>query len=542
MEPSDRVRDAELVARWKAGDDLAFRELYDAWFDRCYDLARRYVDADAAADVVHDAFISAVGHRNELRDEASFGGWLLRITRNRAIDRTRRERRTISVAEPELIGSSDAEERARTIADPEQVALDADLAALVWDSVGALGERDADVITLHVRQGLEPAEIAEVLGVNRVHAAQLLHRSRERLGDAIRARVLWRAGDPSCDALRDELRTGGFQRFDATTARGIVRHAKLCDVCQERQRTALAPAALFAALPIVVPAGLRERLWVELASATTAGTAGTAAGTASHATRSAGTRAAGRTLPAKVAGGLIAVSAVAAVGAVFATRRDDTPPPTTTLAASESLPTITTVGAGTVTTTGAPTTTDPLVIAVTDRDDATIRSLLEGGADPDTVDADGDPVLYLAAVYGFDGIVGTLLDAGAHIDAANGSGERPVHAAAEQGRLAVLDVLVARGTDLEALDDAGRRPLDRSVLGNQAAAVARLIAAGADPQGDDPTTPLHLAATLGLGDVVDALLEGGADPRARDAAGATPSDLARARGDEVLAARIDAAA
>lgn len=262
----ERARDAELVTGVRAGDQLAFGRLYDAWFDRSWDLARRIVrDPDAAADVAQEAMLTAWRRLGELDDPASFGGWLLRITRNRAIDVTRR-RQDRPAPEEELAMTAATADRVTSIADPAEVAADRDLADLVWTAADGLADRDAQVLDLSVRQGLEPAEIAVVVGVSRVHAAQLVSRARRRLERALRARVLWREGEPVCPALAGVLEEATVTAFDAVAVEVIDRHARRCGDCEERRRTRLAPAALFAAVPMGAPGMLRRQVAERLAA------------------------------------------------------------------------------------------------------------------------------------------------------------------------------------------------------------------------------------------------------------------------------------
>ncbi len=266
---AERARDAQLVAGVRAGDQLAFGRLYDAWFDRSWDLARRIVrDPDTAADVAQEAMLTAWRRLDELEDPSSFGGWLLRITRNRAIDSTRR-RRDRPAMDEELVmmasGTVAAAERLSAVTDPASLAADRDLADLVWAAADGLSERDAQVLDLSVRHGLEPAEIAGVVGVSRVHAAQLVSRSRKRLERALRARLLWREGEPACAGLAGSLEKAGVLGFDAGAVDVIERHARRCDECEERRRTRIAPAALFAVVPVGAPGALRERVAQRLA-------------------------------------------------------------------------------------------------------------------------------------------------------------------------------------------------------------------------------------------------------------------------------------
>src|SRR5215204_5872292 len=90
----DRARDAALVAEALEGDETAFGRLYDAWYDRVWNVARRVVhDPEVAAEVTQDAFLSAWRNLGTLEDPDAFGGWLLRIARNASFNRHRKEAR-----------------------------------------------------------------------------------------------------------------------------------------------------------------------------------------------------------------------------------------------------------------------------------------------------------------------------------------------------------------------------------------------------------------------------------------------------------------
>jgi RNA polymerase sigma factor (sigma-70 family) len=272
--------DAELVERARGGGEAAFGELYDRWFDRVYDLAYRVVrDPNAAADVAQDTFLSAWRELDGLEDPGAFGGWVRRIARNTALNRAKLDQRarpvdTEAMAVIEASGPSAAaapagfrvEDRLGTADDPARAAEDGELADLVWEAADALGERDASVLDLQLRHDLTPAEIAEVVGITRNHANQLVHRVRDRLGDALRARVLWRGGEPVCVDLRAALAEAGITRFGPDAVRVATAHADDCEECSERRRLRLEPSALFAATPfLVAPVALKTRITHALA-------------------------------------------------------------------------------------------------------------------------------------------------------------------------------------------------------------------------------------------------------------------------------------
>jgi RNA polymerase sigma factor (sigma-70 family) len=275
---TERAEDARLVEALRSGDESAFGQLYDRWFDRLFDLCRHVVrDPEIARETAQDAFLAAWRGLPELRDPASFGGWLLRIGRNKALNRREREQRSQSVDDMSTVLAAapttgpagfTAEDRATTASDPARAAEDVELVALVDDAAAALGARDATVLDLQLRYGLEPHELAGALGVSHNAAKQVVHRVRRRLGEAIKARVLWRGGSPRCDELRAALSEGGHVAFSADAARLINRHAGTCADCSERQESRLSPAALFSAVPVAAaPVLLKQKTALALEGA-----------------------------------------------------------------------------------------------------------------------------------------------------------------------------------------------------------------------------------------------------------------------------------
>ncbi len=83
--------DAEMIPLLAAGDTRAIEPLYDRYSRLAYGLAFRMLnDRMAAEDVVQEAFVALWRHANRFDpDRGQLRSWLLRIVRNRAIDRLR---------------------------------------------------------------------------------------------------------------------------------------------------------------------------------------------------------------------------------------------------------------------------------------------------------------------------------------------------------------------------------------------------------------------------------------------------------------------
>ncbi len=260
--------DARLVEAAVGGDPTAFGTLFERWFDRVHDVARNIVrNDDTAAEVAQDVFLTAWQRLDQLDDPERFGGWLLRTSRNRALNRLEKERRAQPLEGDVMTGLHDTHhggaDRDDLVGSNRVLATEAisdarDQRQLVWAAAAALGERDVSILDLQLRHQLDPAEIADELGVTANNAHQLLFRLRGKLGDAVANHQVWRDGSPRCAELA-ALVDG--DPFDASTNKIVQRHAKRCEACGAERERVVDPTKLFAAVPIVAaPAVLRDRV------------------------------------------------------------------------------------------------------------------------------------------------------------------------------------------------------------------------------------------------------------------------------------------
>src|SRR5256885_15234773 len=88
-----------LVAAARRGDRGALGELYRRHGRLVQSIALARVPVDAAADLVQDVFVMAMGRLGSLRDDAAFAPWLATIARRRAADWRRRAHDTVPLEE-----------------------------------------------------------------------------------------------------------------------------------------------------------------------------------------------------------------------------------------------------------------------------------------------------------------------------------------------------------------------------------------------------------------------------------------------------------
>ncbi len=249
--------DATLVELAVQGDQSAFAELYERYFDRVFDFLARMVRSEAeAADLAQDTFLRAMNSLSSLAKGGSFKSWIFTIARNTALNRIERNSRLRPID-----GRSDDDDEPSfdvvdddRFGDPGQAAEAKSLAAYVWEAAKGLDPAQYAVLDLTVRQGLDSAEIADVLGVTKNNAYVMVNRLKKSLEDAIGALVLFKSGRGSCPALDDALTKLELGEMSPEARRIIDRHSKSCPVCSEKKRTMASPFAIFAGLAMVQPA------------------------------------------------------------------------------------------------------------------------------------------------------------------------------------------------------------------------------------------------------------------------------------------------
>ena len=254
------MRDSEVVAAIVAGDPEGLAEAYDRYASPLYTYCRSLLREPAdAADAVQDTFVIAASRLAGLRDQNRLRPWLYAVARNECLRRLRARAAQVATPVDDMPDVSD------TSADVTGEVEREDLRALLRSAIRGLNTGDQDLIELQLRQGLDIAEVAAVLGVSRNHAHALLSRARDQLEISLGALLVARSGREDCAALDTMLQDWDGQ-LTILMRKRINRHIERCPVCAESKKRELAPALLLglaplAALPIAaMPPGLRSQV------------------------------------------------------------------------------------------------------------------------------------------------------------------------------------------------------------------------------------------------------------------------------------------
>lgn len=197
-----------------------------------------------------------------------------------------------------------------------------------------------------------------------------------------------------------------------------------------------------------------------------------------------------------------------------------------------------------------------------------LKLLYENGAQLDLIDNTGQTALHMSSFSGNEKITSWLLAAGAAADIRDDMGQTPLFIAVESDRVNTAELLLDNGASLQMRDNNGRTALHTAISRRNTESARFLINSGSDlfavdgmgitpmelaleadavfmselmdrklinRQDNRGNTALHLAVMADADkDMIEVLLEKGADKLARNASGKTPFDLAREMGDEAL--------
>ena len=168
--------DPDVVARFRAGDELAVRQVVEAYGGAVATVARSIVRSpELVAEVVQQTFVKAWRAAASLDEDRLMAPWLYTIARRTAIDVGRREARpTLGGHDPEVEVGVEAMTFERTVEIYE-----------VRQALDALPSDEREVMKLSHLVGLSHSDIAEQLGVPIGTVKSRTGRARTRLAVAL---------------------------------------------------------------------------------------------------------------------------------------------------------------------------------------------------------------------------------------------------------------------------------------------------------------------------------------------------------------------
>ena len=192
-----------LISRAQAGDEQAFTDLVKNYHTFVYAIVSGVLDnLGDVEEVVQDAFINAYRGLPQLKDTASFNGWLAEIARNCARDRLRKQRlETVPIDEvgAHTLETSDSAD-AHLIRD-EQI-------ELIRRAMKTLSQKDREIARAYYLDGASYGELIRTHGLSYKAISFRLSRAKRTLTKRLR-HLLSGVFVPPATTLK-KISSGGF--------------------------------------------------------------------------------------------------------------------------------------------------------------------------------------------------------------------------------------------------------------------------------------------------------------------------------------------
>lgn len=157
---------ADLLARFRAGDESAFEAMFRAYAAPLCDFAMYFTRSrEQATEVVHDVFLLVWARRDRLDVRTNLRAYLYRATRNRALEVRRRDTFFRRWVERTTVEQAD-DESARLAPTPHEQFERDEQAAALRRAIDALPERRRMVLLLRWRDGMRNEQVAELMGIS----------------------------------------------------------------------------------------------------------------------------------------------------------------------------------------------------------------------------------------------------------------------------------------------------------------------------------------------------------------------------------------
>ena len=184
MAPEREVRIEAALANVAAGDTTAFADIVREHQAMVFSIAYHFLRSRAQAeDLAQEVFLSLFQNLKGIATPSHLTHWLRRVVVHRCIDQSRRRKPEVALDQ---------------VAEPvsESVQSDHLLAEHLRRTIAALPERQRMMVVLRYQEGLDPAEISQLLAMPVNTVKSTLQRALAEL-----RRVLTRNGEEARYAL-----------------------------------------------------------------------------------------------------------------------------------------------------------------------------------------------------------------------------------------------------------------------------------------------------------------------------------------------------
>ena len=175
LELTATIQHDDLIERCKQGDRRSYSEIYQKYAKAMYNTSLRIVNHTAdAEDVLQESFVDAFAAIDSFGYKSTFGAWLKRIVINKSINALRKRKLDIIDID---------KTNAAFLADEESYNEEALQFKVeeIKKAVKELPNGYRTVLTLHLFEGYDQEEIAEILQISHATVRTQYMRAKQKL-------------------------------------------------------------------------------------------------------------------------------------------------------------------------------------------------------------------------------------------------------------------------------------------------------------------------------------------------------------------------
>ena len=177
------ISDDDLVRMYAEGDESAFDMLFGRYCAAVYNFACVMIhDSHKAEEILQETFLAVIRALPAYTPQGKFKNWLLRIARNRCLNRIEAERSARVVADDTVL---DALSPASALPSPSDRAQAHEREARIRRAVAGLPDRQREAIALYAFEQMRYEDIARTLEVPVNTVKTLIHRGRATLAQEL---------------------------------------------------------------------------------------------------------------------------------------------------------------------------------------------------------------------------------------------------------------------------------------------------------------------------------------------------------------------
>ena len=150
-----------LIRAFKAGNEKAFKQLFDKYHKKLYAYLFRLLDSkDDAEDIVQETFLKIWNKREAFNEAYSFDSFLFKIAKNTFISFTRKKvNQQIFAHDPDLFSEPDS-------ANSDSYVICRETRQIIDAIIDQLPEKRKEIFRLRRIENLSRQEIADKLGIS----------------------------------------------------------------------------------------------------------------------------------------------------------------------------------------------------------------------------------------------------------------------------------------------------------------------------------------------------------------------------------------